>query len=70
MAKEYISIIQGDTLDVVLTVHNPYELPIEEVKFICKSLELDKVMSPTLEQDEDGDDLFVLMLTPEETQPL
>ena len=66
---EYLSVIQGDALDVVVTVENPQGLPISKVMFVCQSLKLEKELEPALE-DDPLNDIYTLSLLPSETQPL
>lgn len=46
-----LSVIQGDTLDVIVDIKNPDEVEIEHVKFICKSLDIDEELQHIDEDD-------------------
>jgi len=62
---EYLSVIQGDALDVVVTIDNPYELSISKVQFVCQSLELEVELDPA-----NIENTFMLYVAPEKTQSL
>lgn len=66
---EYLSVIQGDTLDAVITIEKPEELEISSVHFVCASLGLDEelLLSDTEEPLEPA---YSFMLAPEVTQSL
>ena len=46
-----LSVVQGDTLGISLTLDNPEGLVIEHVHFVCKSLNIDEEFIPS---DEDS----------------
>jgi len=47
-----LNVIQGDTLDVILTLENPEEIDINKVVFKCPSLALEVPMKTTLLDDD------------------
>ena len=69
---EYLSIIQGDTLDAVVVIEKPAELVIDKVRFVCASLNLDcnLEIADEDEGEEETEVGYAFMLTPEETQAL
>jgi len=67
---ERLSIIQGDTLDAVVTIEKPTELVLEKVHFVCASLELDEELSETESNEDDTEVGYNLSLAPEITQSL
>lgn len=50
-SRNNLSVVQGDTLEVTLTLENPEELVIQEVNFICKTLDINTSFSPTSTDD-------------------
>ena len=52
-----LSVIQGDTLEITLALDNPEELVIQDVTFVCKSLDIDSHFTAT-----SVDDLWMLIL--------
>ena len=46
-----LSVVQGDTLGISLTLDNPEELIIEHVHFVCKSLNIDEDFIPSNEDN-------------------
>ena len=70
---ECLSIIQGDTLDAVVTIEKPAELVISKVRFVCASLSLDRELARADTDEEESEETevdYAFMLTPEETQAL
>lgn len=67
---EHLSIIQGDTLDAVVTIEKPAELVIDKVRFVCASLGLDVDLAEAIPEEEGQEIQYAFMLTPEETQAL
>lgn len=67
---ECLSIIQGDTLDAIVTIEKPSELVLEKVRFVCASLELDEELSETESNEDDTEVGYNFSLTPEITQSL
>lgn len=65
---EYLSIIQGDTLDAVLTIDNPADLEISSVKFVCQSLGLNEEFVPS--NKEDMKDTYSICIDNSTTQKL
>lgn len=45
-AENSLSVIQGDTLDVMVWIDNPEEIVIERVEFVCKTLNLREDLDP------------------------
>lgn len=62
-SRNNLSVVQGDTLEVTLTLENPEELVIQEVNFICKTLDINTSFSPT-----STDDMWMLIVEASETQ--
>ena len=62
---EELKVIQGDTLNVTLTIENPEQLQITRVVFGCPSLSIEKDLTMMTE-----DDLWGFILTPFETANL
>lgn len=62
---EELKVIQGDTLNVTLTIENPEALDIARVVFTCPSLSIQKELTEV-----SHDDLWCFVLTPEETAGL
>lgn len=58
-----LSIVQGDTLEITLSLENPEELIIERVTFVCKSLNINEDFTPS-----SSDDLWSLTINPNETE--
>lgn len=48
---EELRVIQGDTLDCMLTIENPEELVISKVLFNCPSLQLAVELTQAVEDD-------------------
>ena len=67
---EHLSIIQGDTLDAIVTIEKPSELVLEKVRFVCASLELDEELSETEANEDETEIGYDFSLTPETTQSL
>jgi len=67
---EHLSIIQGDTLDAVVTIEKPAELVIDKVRFVCASLNLDCDLEVADTDEEETEIGYAFMLAPEETQAL
>lgn len=70
---EQLSVIQGDTLDAVVTIEKPEDLVISEVHFKCPSQELNEELALIENEDEEADPYFPtygFTLTPETTQSL
>lgn len=61
-----LSVIQGDTLDLTLTLDKPNEMVIASVVFDCPSLNIKRELSE-LSNDED---VWGLQIAPEETSNL
>ena len=58
-----LSVVQGDTLGISLTLDNPEGLVIEHVHFVCKSLNIDEEFIPS-----NGDNLWALDIDANVTQ--
>ena len=58
-----LSVVQGDTLGISLTLDNPEGLVIEHVHFVCKSLNIDEEFIPS-----DEDSLWALDIDANITQ--
>lgn len=58
-----LSVVQGDTLGISLTLDNPEELIIEHVHFVCKSLNIDEEFVPS-----NNDNLWALDIDANITQ--
>ena len=56
-----LCVIQGDTLDVTLTIENPEQMDIEHVYFRCPSLQLTNELIPLNTND---DSLWGFSLSP------
>ena len=61
-----LSVIQGDTLDVTVTIENPEELVLSKVYFICPSLGLKETLTPL----NLGDDLWGFTISANTTKTL
>jgi hypothetical protein len=67
---EHLSIIQGDTLDVVVTIEKPSEMTLEKVRFVCASLGLDEELSEAISNEDATEVGYDFSIAPEETQSL
>jgi hypothetical protein len=69
---EHLSIIQGDTLDAVVTIEKPAELVIDKVRFVCASLNLDEELEEagSEEEEQETEVDYAFMLTPDKSQAL
>jgi len=65
--ENVLSVIQGDTLDVTLTIENPEALEINRVIFTVPSLQIQKDLTPL---NVDNDDLWGLVIPAKETAQL
>ena len=63
-----LSIIQGDTLDVTLSIDNPETLDIESVKFVCKSLDVEENFVPIVNEGAESDDSWMMIIDANVTQ--
>ena len=61
---EYLSVIQGDTLDAILELINPQELAVSKITFYCKSLDLNIELQEMLTEDS----AYALTIPPTDTQ--
>ena len=62
---EELKVIQGDTLNVTLTIENPEELEINRVVFTCPSLNMQRDLTEL-----NDDDLWGFVIQPAETNDL